>query len=81
MTRLQDGFEIAEEDLKLRGPGEIFGTRQSGAALFRLADPVRDYDLFVNARACAEDLIQNDKIDAPEWAALNEHMRRLTIHY
>ena len=81
MTRLQDGFEIAEEDLKLRGPGEFFGTRQSGAALFRLADPVRDYDLFVNARACAEDLIQNDKIDAPEWAALNEHMRRLTIHY
>ena len=45
-----DGFKIAEEDLKLRGPGEIMGTAQSGELTFKIADPVRDKDIMMEAR-------------------------------
>ncbi len=52
-----DGFEIARQDLLLRGPGEYLGARQSGAPLLRFADLERDIDLVEAARAAAEDLI------------------------
>ena len=52
-----DGFEIAREDLKIRGPGEFLGARQSGAALLRFADLERDLDLVEKARAVADELI------------------------
>lgn len=55
----QDGFAIAEFDLKLRGPGEIFGTRQSGLAQLRIADVIRDKDLLPKVYAAAE-LILSD---------------------
>ena len=45
MTETTDGFEIAERDLLLRGPGDFFGTRQAGIPTFRLIDLVRDRDL------------------------------------
>ena len=48
-----DGFEIAERDLALRGPGDMLGTRQSGLPLFRIGDPVRDHRLMVDARRAA----------------------------
>lgn len=48
-----DGFAIAEEDLRLRGPGEITGTAQSGELTFAIADPVRDKDIMLQARADA----------------------------
>lgn len=48
-----DGFKIAEEDLKLRGPGEITGTAQSGELTFKIADPVRDQNLMILARTDA----------------------------
>ncbi|HEY4997732.1 MAG TPA: ATP-dependent DNA helicase RecG, partial [Usitatibacter sp.] len=53
-----DGFEIAREDLRLRGPGEYLGARQSGAPLLRFADLERDADLVEDARDCAEDLLK-----------------------
>jgi ATP-dependent DNA helicase RecG len=52
-----DGFEIAREDLKIRGPGEFLGARQSGAPLLRFADLERDVDLLEKARAVADELI------------------------
>jgi ATP-dependent DNA helicase RecG len=52
-----DGFEIAREDLRLRGPGEFLGARQSGAPLLRFADLERDADLIEAARNVADDLI------------------------
>jgi len=53
-----DGFEIARQDLVLRGPGEYLGARQSGAPLLRFADLERDADLLEAARDVAEDLLQ-----------------------
>lgn len=52
-----DGFKIAEEDLKLRGPGEITGTAQSGELTFKIADPYRDAKLMMEARADAFSLL------------------------
>ena len=50
MTETQNGFILAEEDLKLRGSGEIFGTRQSGLPEFSVADIVNDYNILEVAR-------------------------------
>ncbi|MDP9204461.1 MAG: ATP-dependent DNA helicase RecG [Gemmatimonadota bacterium] len=55
-----DGFEIARADLRLRGMGNLFGEEQSGEATFRIADPVRDEDLNIKARAAAELLLDRD---------------------
>ncbi len=59
-ARTGDGFRIAEEDLRLRGPGEFFGTRQSGLPDLRAANVIRDADLLERARAEAFDLIKRD---------------------
>ena len=48
-----DGFKIAEEDLKIRGPGDIMGTEQSGYLGFKFANPVTDYELMLEARSDA----------------------------
>ena len=50
MVRTANGFEIAETDLLLRGPGEFFGTRQSGDMGFHIANPIRDRELLELAR-------------------------------
>ena len=50
MERTQDGFEIAEKDLQIRGPGEFFGTRQAGIPEFKAADLIEDEDLLQSAR-------------------------------
>jgi ATP-dependent DNA helicase RecG len=55
-----DGFAIAEADLKLRGPGDIAGTRQSGAYEFKAANLVEDQAILKTARTCAENLLQAD---------------------
>ena len=55
-----DGFKIAEYDLMLRGPGELFGTKQSGAPPLKLANPVRDRDIIMQARKSAFELAEAD---------------------
>ena len=55
-----DGFEIAEADLKIRGPGDFLGTRQAGTLPFRLADLVRDRDWLLKARDDAQALLKED---------------------
>jgi ATP-dependent DNA helicase RecG len=64
MVETSDGFEIAEMDLQLRGPGEFFGTRQAGMPSFRVANLLRDRDLLELAKkeACA---LLDDKLDIP----------------
>ncbi len=58
MLETNDGFKIAEEDLKLRGPGEFFGTRQHGLPEFKIGDVINDYDIIKLARADAFDLVK-----------------------
>jgi len=71
MTSTNDGFRIAEVDLELRGPGDFFGTRQSGLPEFRVADLLRDGAMLEEARREAFALVQADpKLVAPEHRAL-----------
>ena len=60
MCQTNDGFVIAEEDLKLRGPGDIEGTRQSGTLNLRLADLVSDGSILEAARNTAQELLESD---------------------
>ncbi len=60
LTKSRNGFEIADEDLKLRGPGEFFGQRQSGFIKFRIADLTTDGPIIRDARMKAFDIIDND---------------------
>jgi len=53
MHETTDGFVLAEEDLKIRGPGDVAGIQQSGYVAFELADPIRDQDILLEARAAA----------------------------
>jgi ATP-dependent DNA helicase RecG len=73
MVRTCNGFEIAETDLELRGPGEFFGTRQSGALGFQIANPIRDRDVLELARREAFALAE----DAPRAGELERILRRL----
>lgn len=75
MCRTQSGFEIAEIDLRLRGPGDFFGTRQHGLPALRVADPVRDAGLLRQAREAARALLQRDpELRLPEHAALRQEV-------
>lgn len=71
MRQTSDGFVIAEEDLKLRGPGEILGTRQSGAIAFKLANLVAHHDLLLAARDDAKLVLSKDPhLETPRGRAL-----------
>ncbi len=59
MRETNDGFVIAEKDLELRGPGEVLGTRQTGALEYRFADLVRDSELLPEVYECAEEIANN----------------------
>ena len=59
-----DGFEIARQDMEIRGPGELAGVRQSGVPMLRFADLEKDADLLEEARLVAEDLLANDAATA-----------------
>lgn len=60
MAHTADGFQIAEEDLRIRGPGQIFGTRQAGFPEFRFADLSRDAEVIAQARTEAQALLDRD---------------------
>lgn len=78
MVRTNDGFEIASVDLQLRGPGELQGTRQSGALEFKIADLAKDGKILQQARNDAEGIIENDpELIKPEHTALKQHLRYL----
>ena len=73
MVRTANGFEIAETDLLLRGPGEFFGTRQSGDLGFHIANPIRDKDLLEVARREAFAIVE----DGQHSASLQRLLRML----
>jgi ATP-dependent DNA helicase RecG len=71
MCRTNDGFEIAEVDLKLRGPGDIMGTQQSGVLNLQIADLVKDRDILQVARHEAIKLLKKDaSMTLPEHQTL-----------
>jgi ATP-dependent DNA helicase RecG len=79
MTSTNNGFEIAEKDLELRGPGEIEGTKQSGVLNFKLADLVKDKQILEAARKIAEQLIEKDpELEEPANQPLKNYL--LSLH-
>jgi ATP-dependent DNA helicase RecG len=60
MVRTNDGFEIAEVDMKLRGPGDMSGTRQSGVLDLKIADIIKDGDILAQSREAASDILKKD---------------------
>ncbi len=73
MEKTTDGFQIAERDLELRGPGEFLGTRQSGLPDFRVAHIVRDTPVLIEARREAFRLIHEDPgLNHPSHRELKE---------
>ena len=71
LAETTDGFEIAERDLQLRGPGDFFGTRQSGLPTLRTGDLLRDHSLMENARDEAIRFLQDSAMDVP----MVEHLK------
>ncbi|MGM8211792.1 ATP-dependent DNA helicase RecG [Virgibacillus sp. W0430] len=66
MTETTDGFELAEQDLKLRGPGDFFGKKQSGLPDFKVADMIHDYRALETARNDAEEIIATGALEKNE---------------
>ena len=79
MERTSDGFDLAEADLEMRGPGEYFGTRQSGLPDLRVAK-LTDHTLLLQARNYAERILERDpNLRAPEHQALARRAGRLSV--
>lgn len=79
MTETTDGFEIAEEDLKLRGPGDLEGTAQSGLPFqLKVANVVKDAELMALARQAAAELLALDpQENLPQNARIWRKMKKL----
>jgi len=76
LVKSSDGFQIADEDLKIRGPGEIFGTKQSGFPELKIADYLEDGELLRLARQSAFALVNEDpRLAAQEHVNLKEHFK------
>ena len=70
-----DGFKIAELDFELRGPGDLFGTKQHGMPPLFVADLVRDYELLVKARQDANQLLEQDpQLEADDFAEIRQRI-------
>lgn len=76
MTETTDGFILAEADLKMRGSGEIFGTRQSGLPEFQVANIVEDYPILEEARRVASQIVSEENWqENPNWSVLLNHLK------
>ena len=76
MASTTDGFVLAEEDLRIRGQGTVFGSRQSGMADLRVADVIRDLDLLSAARKDAFTIVDHDP-DLSAHRELAEEVRAM----
>jgi len=77
MTETNDGFVLAEEDLKLRGPGDFFGKKQSGLPEFKIADMVHDYRALETARHDAQNIIEQNLLEIdPAYRLLKLEMEK-----
>ncbi|MBD5461180.1 MAG: ATP-dependent DNA helicase RecG [Lachnospiraceae bacterium] len=77
LNRSNDGFRIADEDLRLRGPGELFGVRQSGALSFQVGDIYQDADMLKCAVECADDILKEDSgLESEKYRALRNYFEK-----
>ncbi|SER05426.1 ATP-dependent DNA helicase RecG [Gracilibacillus ureilyticus] len=76
MTETTDGFILAEKDLELRGPGDVFGVKQSGVPEFKVADLVHDYRALETARNDAMDIVMNKRWKEPEFSRLFQFLKK-----
>jgi len=81
MVQTNDGFEIAEVDLKLRGPGDIMGTQQSGVLNLKIADIVKDNQILKIARSWAQRILKEDpNLQLPKHRVINHAYQQLVQH-
>ena len=81
MVQSNDGFEIAEVDLKLRGPGDLMGTQQSGLLDLKISDLRKDGQIVILAREAARKLIQEDpKIEQKEHDRINQTIEKIILN-
>ena len=77
MVATTDGFRIAEEDLEIRGPGNIAGTEQSGTLDFKVADLIQDSKLLEIARQAAMRIIEIDpNLNGAEWTKVRHKLKQ-----
>lgn len=76
MKKYSDGFKIADTDLKLRGPGDFFGSRQHGLPELKIADMVEDMDTLQNTQECAKSILRND-FSLSNHPALKNQMNKM----
>jgi ATP-dependent DNA helicase RecG len=74
LEKTTDGFKLAEVDFELRGPGNVLGTDQSGQLPLRVANPLRDHQILKESRLAAFGLIESERLDTPEFAALKNRV-------
>ena len=80
MVKTNDGFEIAEVDLELRGPGDIMGTQQSGDLDLKIADLSKDGQIVVLARDKAREILEEDPLlENPDYALIREKLRKIML--
>ena len=78
MCRTMDGFKIADEDLRLRGPGDFLGNRQHGLPELNITDLVKNADMLEKVKYVARDLIDRDpQLELPEHAELKKRVKKL----
>jgi ATP-dependent DNA helicase RecG len=78
MVQTNNGFEIADADLKLRGPGDLAGTQQSGVTDLRFTDLARDSQIVNEARNKAKEILEEDpELTSPKYAALKMGLEQL----
>jgi len=78
MVRTNNGFEIADIDLKLRGPGNLMGTQQSGVLELLIADLAQDAAILQNARRAVQSLLEKDpSLEKPENYNIQKHISSL----
>jgi ATP-dependent DNA helicase RecG len=81
MCQTNDGFKIAEEDLKIRGPGDIDGTQQSGAVALKLANIAEDGNILEMARNKAYEIIEQDPhLTMPKHLSLRNYVNTHLQH-
>lgn len=75
LASTDDGFRLAEQDLQMRGPGDLLGTKQIGLPSLRIADLVRDAEILVQARGIAQKIVEEDpNLDLPEHSILKRQV-------